>query len=315
MLNELVIILAYSHISYLFLKLLIWIYKVTLRTRKPHNSIYGQGSWVFITGASEGIGKTFAEKFAKQGFNLVLVSRNISKLKKCEETIKNLYQNIEIISIPFDFTKKISINDYQNSFGDVIRKKDISILINNIGLRDVRKFTEFTLDEVHNIIVANTIPQVLLSKMILDKFYERKNRSAVINISSSSSVYPLPLFVLYSSTKIFNHNLSIRLNYEINNKIDIISATPFFVQTSTVKMTPNGLTVITSDQFVNSVLDQLGYESHTYGYWSQQLLGFIFENVVEYILFLVVYFLNKRKKSSEVNNVHRDESLKKLKYK
>jgi short-subunit dehydrogenase len=304
MLNEIIIILAYTYISFLFLKLLEWIYKVTLRSRKPHNCIYGVGSWVFITGASEGIGKNFAEEFAKQGFNLILVSRNISNLKKCEEAIKIINQNIEILSIPFDFTKKITIEDYKNSFDEVIQKKDISILINNIGLRDVRKFTEFSLEEVHNIIVANTIPQVLLSKMLLHKFKERKNRSAVINISSSSSVYPLPLFVLYSSTKILNHNLSVRLNYELNNKIDILSATPFFVQTSTVKMIPNGLTVITSHQFVNSVLDQLGYESHTYGYWSQQVLGFIFENVVEYVLFLVVYLLKKRKKNSEDNISH-----------
>jgi len=69
-------------------------------------------------------------------------------------------------------------------------------------------------------------------------------------------------------------------------------------------MIPNGLTVITSHQFVNSVLDQLGYESHTYGYWSQQVLGFIFENVVEYVLFLVVYLLKKRKKNSEDNISH-----------
>jgi len=162
MLNEIIIILAYTYISFLFLKLLEWIYKVTLRSRKPHNCIYGVGSWVFITGASEGIGKNFAEEFAKQGFNLILVSRNISNLKKCEEAIKIINQNIEILSIPFDFTKKITIEDYKNSFDEVIQKKDISILINNIGLRDVRKFTEFSLEEVHNIIVANTIPQVLL---------------------------------------------------------------------------------------------------------------------------------------------------------
>ncbi|MBT3069252.1 SDR family NAD(P)-dependent oxidoreductase, partial [Rhodoferax sp. U11-2br] len=43
---------------------------------------YGPGSWALITGASDGLGKAFAQELARHGFNLILVSRTQSKLDR-----------------------------------------------------------------------------------------------------------------------------------------------------------------------------------------------------------------------------------------
>ena len=37
---------------------------------------FGRGSWVVITGTTNGIGKAYAFELAKEGFNLVLIARN-----------------------------------------------------------------------------------------------------------------------------------------------------------------------------------------------------------------------------------------------
>lgn len=58
------------------------------RIYKPKVNIlnkYGKGSYAIITGGSDGVGKAFALNFAQQGFNLILVARNKSKL----EAVKN----------------------------------------------------------------------------------------------------------------------------------------------------------------------------------------------------------------------------------
>jgi 17beta-estradiol 17-dehydrogenase / very-long-chain 3-oxoacyl-CoA reductase len=41
---------------------------------------YGAGSWVLVTGGSEGIGYEYAREFAARSFNIILVSRSLEKL-------------------------------------------------------------------------------------------------------------------------------------------------------------------------------------------------------------------------------------------
>ena len=55
------------------------IYKHLLRPRHNLKTRYG-GEWALVTGASDGIGEAYCYELAKQGFNIVLVSRTESKL-------------------------------------------------------------------------------------------------------------------------------------------------------------------------------------------------------------------------------------------
>jgi short-subunit dehydrogenase len=93
--------------------------------------LYGKGSWVVITGGSDGIGYGFAQELAKLGFNMVLIARNKKKLKDTAIFLAGRYK-IEVITIQKDFTKT-----YESDFYDEIMEKishlDVSILVNNVG--------------------------------------------------------------------------------------------------------------------------------------------------------------------------------------
>ena len=59
---------------------IISLYKTLLRPRLNFRKRYGEGSWAFVTGSSEGIGKAIAYDLAKLGFNIILSARTQSKL-------------------------------------------------------------------------------------------------------------------------------------------------------------------------------------------------------------------------------------------
>lgn len=63
-----------------------------------------QGRWAVVTGATDGLGKAFAEAFAKKGLDIVLISRSMSKLKEVAAEIEREYR-VETRVIEADLTE------------------------------------------------------------------------------------------------------------------------------------------------------------------------------------------------------------------
>ena len=57
----------------------------------PSNFVKRYGEWGIVTGCTQGIGRYYVEELAKRGMNIVLVSRNKSKLEDLARTVKNSY--------------------------------------------------------------------------------------------------------------------------------------------------------------------------------------------------------------------------------
>ena len=56
------------------------------------------GKWSIVTGCTQGIGRSYVEELAKNGMNVVLISRNPSKLNSCAQELKCKYGKI-LVSI------------------------------------------------------------------------------------------------------------------------------------------------------------------------------------------------------------------------
>ena len=63
------------------------------------------GSWAVVTGCTDGIGKAYAQRLAKQGLNVVLISRSADKLKELSDELTKKY-SIQTKIISADFTGK-----------------------------------------------------------------------------------------------------------------------------------------------------------------------------------------------------------------
>lgn len=282
-------------VLYIILQFLIVIYKKFIR--KPHDLLkrYGANSYVVITGATDGIGKEYCNQFAKLGFNLVLVSRTLSKLNDVAKEFKAKYPSIQTHIIEFDFTKRTTIKDYEDEFmNETIKTLNISVLVNNIGISQRELFSRYTLEQVRDSINVNIISQSYLNHIFLRRFLKRKNKSAMISMSSYSAMCPLVLSSMYCSTKIYDDYL-IRTIGEENrgNNIDCISVRPQYVDTPSRKSHKREFSQVTPEECVLGVLSDLGYDFASLGHWSQCMQGIIFDLLPMQVKNLFRYMGNK----------------------
>jgi len=97
--------------------------------------------------------------------NIILQGRNEEKLKDRLAELTKAHSNIKAKYVVYDFTKKTSIEDYNNMYKE-INDLDISILINNVGLAcyqlgdpsDTNKANK----ECLNVLLTNILPQTQL---------------------------------------------------------------------------------------------------------------------------------------------------------
>ena len=181
-----------------------------------------------ITGASSGIGKDMAKILNQKGYNLILVARDIEKLKQTKKELEKSVQNeqtIENIKIEKAYknskkvTNKIEIiqmdlSEEQNCIELANKVKDVDILINNAGFGDCGKFSETDLNKDISMIKTNVIAYHILTKLYL-KEMKKKNSGKILNVASIAGFMPGPLMATYYATK----NYIVRLSEAIREEL------------------------------------------------------------------------------------------------
>jgi 3-oxoacyl-[acyl-carrier protein] reductase len=150
-----------------------------------------------VTGASRGIGRAIAIKFAKEGMNLVLTARDKQKLNEVADEIRLLSQNEPII-IPADLRDAQQIS---NVIKETIKKWNrIDVLVNNAGLGYLKPFLEITPDEFQEMLDVNIRAVFTLTQKVVP--YMIKNKSGnIINIASLAGKNGFKMGTGYAATK------------------------------------------------------------------------------------------------------------------
>jgi 17beta-estradiol 17-dehydrogenase / very-long-chain 3-oxoacyl-CoA reductase len=276
----------YLAILYSLYKLQNFIYKNCVRKRVNMIGRYGDRSWALVTGATDGIGKAFCEELALIGFNIILVSRNPEKLNKVAKEIQNLNPNIQTHEVEFDFDKRTGLDDYLQVFGEMNRNFEVRIVVNNVGTDFHKPWNGFTAEETFRLINLNMKPQTMITKVFLENFLKKQGHCAFINLSSFCSDFPFPCKAVYSSTKIFNHYLTLALREEFSNSnIDFLSFKPLGVKTLITPKPADGISILYPRPCVRSCLDDLVYESETYGHWLHKIQAVLINIIPGFIMF------------------------------
>ena len=128
---------------------------------------------VFITGATSGFGKACAEKFASNGYDLILNGRRTERLEKISTELENKF-NIAVLQLPFDVRDQKAVFDSINNIPDDWQQ--IDVLINNAGLALGRDFfDEADLDDWNTMIDTNVKGFVYVAKAVASLMVKRNN--------------------------------------------------------------------------------------------------------------------------------------------
>jgi len=159
---------------------------------------------VLITGASQGIGKVFAQELASRKTNLILVARSEDKLQELAEQLRKQEQ-IHVEVIPLDLTAPGACQKLFNRVGEL--GIEIDLLINNAGFGDYGAFSTRKLEKQLEMIQLNVTALVELTYLFLGQMQQRQ-QGAIMNIASIAGFQPLPYLSTYAATKAFVLNFT-----------------------------------------------------------------------------------------------------------
>ena len=129
---------------------------------------------IWITGASSGIGKAVAEKFAKEGWKVAVSARR-------KELLDELAKNPNIKSFPLDVTNRSQINEVFKNITDEFGNLDLCLF--SSGTYEPKDEQSIDPDKIKNVINVNFLGVIDCVKSVEDYFKNR--RSGHISIVSS----------------------------------------------------------------------------------------------------------------------------------
>lgn len=154
------------------------------------------GKIALITGASRGIGKGIAEGFAREGAALILVARDLDRLRQIEEEM--LAERRNIIVMQADVTDEAQV---QEAFAHTMRMFGrLDILVSNAGVFDGGPLDQLTLATWEKVMAVNLRGPFLCAREAL-RIMKPQQSGRIINIGSISAQRVRPDSAPYNTTK------------------------------------------------------------------------------------------------------------------
>lgn len=179
-----------------------------------------------------------------------------------------------------------------------LQGKDIGILVNCAGILGNMpcKFLEETEWNMLTMIDLHIKTVVQLTRIILPSMLSKK-KGIVVNVSSMSSVMPVPKFNVYSACKAASDRFTRAISYEYD-KIHIQSLIPYFILTRMIDHLVDTFLskagILTAEQLVKNSIPTLTFTNYTTGFWINDFIRWVWENLIPNpVLMLIMKWLVK----------------------
>ncbi|MRG48146.1 SDR family NAD(P)-dependent oxidoreductase [Chitinophaga sp. SYP-B3965] len=137
-----------------------------------------------ITGATAGFGEACAERFAEEGYNVVITGRRAERLQELQQQLEQQYK-IRVKTLAFDVRDKEAVQTALGSLEEEWRA--IDVLVNNAGLAlDLSTIDEGNTDDWDTMIDTNVKGLLYVSRVVIPWMRDRK-KGHIVNIGSTAA--------------------------------------------------------------------------------------------------------------------------------
>lgn len=160
---------------------------------------------VLITGASTGFGRSTAELFAREGWNVIATMRTPAAGAQLARLDHVLVERLDV---------QDAVSIEQAVTAGIERFGGIDVLVNNAGFGLFGVFEATPRQKIQEQFDVNVFGVMDVTRTMLPHFRQRQ-RGAIINVSSGAGVFGLPMISLYNASKFALEGFSESLSYEL----------------------------------------------------------------------------------------------------
>ena len=214
---------------------------------------------IWITGASSGIGRSLALKFANAGWVVAASARREDLLKELNSVNQNIH------SFPLDVT---NIDQCKTVFKSIIEKfKDVEISVFGTGIHDPRSEKSFNLEKIREITEVNYFGTLNCINAVYD-YYKNKESGQISIVSSVAGYRGLPAAGAYCASKSALSSFAESLYFEMKRRnVRVSLVCPGFIKTPMTDKNDFPMPMIKSpefaaDQMYTGLIKKTGFEIH-----------------------------------------------------
>jgi short-subunit dehydrogenase len=179
-----------------------------------------QNKTVLITGASGGIGRELAFLFAKDGYHVVLVARNLENLHALATELFTTY-GVNCTPLACDLAQLGAPRELLKCVEDL--KIHVDILVNNAGFGFWGSFQDMDEPTQNHLIQLNITALTQLSRLFLTPMVKR-GLGYILNVASTAAFQPGPWMAVYYATKAYVLSFSEALHVELRGTGVVVTA-------------------------------------------------------------------------------------------
>lgn len=166
-----------------------------------------QGQWVWVTGASSGLGHEMAKQLAARGANLVLTARRIDRLEKLAAEMKG----VEVKLLPGDMGKTEDVEKLLKAIEDV----PLFAAVLNAGTTHFGHHYELEWEDFHAMLQLNVVGTSRMTSELVRRARGKKTPLRVMLVTSMAGLWPVPYQAAYSGTKAYLTAFGTALAHEL----------------------------------------------------------------------------------------------------